>query len=254
MNLAVLMACHDRAATTLACLDRLDAALRREPGLYAKVFLVDDGSSDGTGALVRSRFPDARVIDADGSLDGAKGMRLAWETALAEGAGWNAYLWLNDDAMLFPEAAALLLGACRASSGAAVVVGDLRGADGAKTYGLAEDGLFTGNVVLVPEAVRRRVGMIDGGFSHGWADLDYAQRTRRAGVAAVSAGFLGTCESHPLRPHVAGRSLAERRRLLADPKGWALRDVWRYRRRHFGLLPAALSCAHVALHVLFAKE
>ena len=50
MNLAVLMACHDRAATTLACLERLDAALRREPGLYAKVFLVDDGSSDATAA------------------------------------------------------------------------------------------------------------------------------------------------------------------------------------------------------------
>ena len=84
-EIAILMTCHDRVATTVACLRRLFAAVEQLEGWACKVFLVDDGSTDGTGDRVRVEFPDVRVIDGDGTLYWAKGMRKAWEAAVASG-------------------------------------------------------------------------------------------------------------------------------------------------------------------------
>ena len=146
MRLAVLMTCHNRVATTLECLKRLIPQL----GNADKVFLVDDGSTDGTGAKVRSEFPMIRVIDADGTLYWAKGMRKAWETAAEEHSDWDAYLWLNDDTMLSGDAIATMLSA---NDGKSLVVGELHDADGKAVYGLNVNGWVNGNCVLVPKAI-----------------------------------------------------------------------------------------------------
>lgn len=93
MKIAVLLTCHNRVMTTLRSLLFFKKAAL---GLSYDIYLVDDGSTDGTGAKVREAHPDVHVIDADGSLYWAKGMRLAWETA-TKNADYDFYLWLNDD-------------------------------------------------------------------------------------------------------------------------------------------------------------
>ena len=99
-EIAILMTCHDRVAVTVGCLKQLFAAAARLEGWSCKVFLVDDGSIDGTGDRVRAAFPDVHVIDGDGTLYWAKGMLTAWEAAVAERYDWDGYLWLNDDTEL----------------------------------------------------------------------------------------------------------------------------------------------------------
>ena len=246
LSIAVLMTCYNRVATTLECLKRLMPQL----GNADKVFLVDDGSSDGTGAKVRSRFPIVRVINGDGSLYWAKGMRKAWEAAVSERSDWDAYLWLNDDAMLSSDAIATMLSA---NDGKSLVVGELHDADGKVVYGLNVNGWVNGNCVLVPRAIYERIGMICGEYSHAWADRDYACMVERAGFAIVGAGGVGTTEWHPLRPSLAGKSLVERWRLLFDPKGWNLHDLWLYRRRNWSMPHAVASVVHMACHVLFSR-
>ena len=153
------MTCHNRAATTVACLKRLFAAAEHLEGWSCKVFLVDDGSTDGTGDRVRAEFPEVHVINGDGTLYWAKGMHKAWEAAIAERNDWDGYLWLNDDTELNEESLVQLMAA---NDGESIAVGELQNAAGKIVYGVREGGLFTGNCVLVPRKVYERMGMICG--------------------------------------------------------------------------------------------
>ena len=242
MRLAVLMTCHNRAYQTLECLRRLMPQLQRGD----KVFLVDDGSTDGTGAKVRAEFPMVRVIDGDGSLYWAKGMRKAWEETANDG-DWDDYLWLNDDTVLNQDAIEKMLAK---DDGHSLVVGDLRDSTGRLVYGLNVDGWVNGNCVLVPRRIYEKVGMICGGYRHAWADSDYALHSRRAGFAVVGAGQVGVTEWHPLRPDLSAMTLSQRWHSLFDPKGWNLHDLWLYRRRNWGVCRAMVSAIHFSAHVL----
>ena len=247
IGVAVLLACHDRVATTIKCLSRLMPQL----GDGSEVFLVDDGSTDGTGDAVRRAFPQVHVIDGDGSLYWAKGMRKAWEAAAARRGDWDGYLWLNDDADLNGDAVERLV---LKDNGERIVVGELEDADGGVVYGLRERGLFTGNCVFVPRKVYERLGMICGDYSHAWADYDYAMLAMRSGVEVVSAGVVGMAEGHPNRPSLKGLPFRARLRSLSDPKGWNLHDLWLYRRRNWGIARAMASCLHMFLHVVWGER
>ena len=245
MRIAILMACHNRVKTTFECLRRLLPQLSEAD----RVFLVDDGSTDGTGELVRTEFPEIRVIEADGTLYWAKGMHKAWMAAIGEGE-WESYLWLNDDAMLTEDAVDRML---LKGDGKSLVVGELCDKTGRPVYGLNVNGWVNGNCVLVPKYVFEKVGMICGEYSHAWADSDYACRVKKAGCTIVGAGKVGTTEWHPIRPELAGKSLSERWHLLFDPKGWNLHDLWLYRRRNWSIFHAVASVVHMVFHVLFSR-
>ena len=235
---------------TLLCLKCLLANAERLTGWTCQVFLVDDGSSDGTGSRVRAAFRQVKVIEGDGNLFWAKGMELAWKTAVAEG-DWDAYLWLNDDTVLYDDALAKLFSL---DDGCSIIVGDLQDSAGKIVYGLREGGLFTGNCVFVPQAVYGRLGMLCAGFAHAWADSDYALLAQRKGVNVIAGGVVGTVEGHPNRPSLKGLSFKERVRMLRDPKGWHVHDLWLYRRRNWGIMAAMVSCVHLVLHVMWGER
>lgn len=248
MKIAVLIASHNRKETTIGCLSRLLPQI----GEDARVYLVDDGSTDGTAVAVAG-LKDKRinVINGDGRLYWAKGMRKAWEGALAERQDWDGYLWLNDDTELRQDAMAKMLAA---NDGEKIIVGGLENAEGKIVYGTRPGGLFTGNCVFVPRKVYERLGMICGDYSHAWADSDYAMMAKRAGIGVVCAGIVGRVEGHPNRPSLKGLSLRERLGMLRNPKGWNLHDLWLYRRRNWGYCVAICSCVHLIFHVLIGER
>lgn len=268
MKIAVLMTCHNRKETTLRCLESLALEKRVGVGQWKiDVFLVDDGSTDGTreevGELSGSGSGRIHLIEGDGTLFWAKGMELAWRTALEEeklhcpaptqnSHYYDGFLWLNDDVELNADALSKLelevgVGEER------ILVGELVDEKGEVTYGLRGD-LFTGNFVYVPRAVYEKLGMICGDYAHAWADSDYAMRAKRAGVKVVSCGVVGRCEGHPNRPSLKGLSLRRRWELLFDPKGWNLHDLWLYRRRNWGVFAAVVSCVHLVFHVMWGER
>jgi GT2 family glycosyltransferase len=260
MKIAVLMTCHNRREKTLACLAALHA---NAPVLGASftVLLVDDGSTDGTAAAVATRYPETRLIPGDGSLFWNGGMRRAFEVALGD--DYQAYLWLNDDTMLYPDALARLIAASRqlrkASGRDVVVVGSTQDArTRALTYGgvrraakwrpmafnMVTPGAapiecesMWGNCVLIPDAIARAVGNLDPSFTHSMGDVDYGLRVRKAGFAIfVMSGYAGTCSMNSTSgsyedPRVP---LRERLRKMTQPKGLPIRS-WRVlTRRHAG--------------------
>src|SRR6266508_2413563 len=105
-RVAVLMTCYNRREKTLACLDALSRQVM-PPDLVMHIYIVDDGSTDGTGAAVRKAHPAVRVLQGNGSLYNNGGMRLAFSEALK--GDYDYYLWLNDDTTLYPSALEWLL-------------------------------------------------------------------------------------------------------------------------------------------------
>ena len=264
-RIAVLMTCHNRRALTLRCLE----SLRAQRGRFAlELFLVDDGSSDGTAAAVREAWPDARVIAGDGRLFWNGGMRRAWQAA-AQAGGFDHYLWLNDDVALEPGAVARLLAEAEAHAapdGAVVAGGSTRRPEsGEITYGgqrrthrrrplrfalvppgrapLAVDSV-SGNIVLVSAPAFARLGNLAPDFVHIFGDLDYGLRARAAGVPVIAgSGWFGACEGPDMRGTSLDPVLGRRRRLrlrLREEADVHARD-WRvFARRHSGLGPLSL--------------
>ena len=258
-TLAVLVASHDRRESTLQALARLERAVQHA-GIDATVYLVDDGSTDGTADAVQARFPSVQLTRHPGGLYWCRAMHLAWTRARPQRHAWT--LWLNDDTLLDPEALVAPLALARQAVQAgrpSIVVGATRdAATGALTYGglallrpwhptrtrrvppTAEPqacDTMNGNFVLVPEAVADRLGLIDPRFEHAMGDLDYGLRARRAGIPVLLCpGFVGSCSRNPRRGSFEDRTLglARRWRLMMAPKGLPWRSWLLLTRRHAG--------------------
>lgn len=225
-RVAVLMTCHNRRETTRVCL----TTLRGQFGIAPEdVFLVDDGSTDGTADAARAALPGITVINGDGSLFWNGGMRLAWNRAKASGRAYDFYLWLNDDVSLEPGALEMLVTDADAtvSRGGSVIVAAATTEPGEQkiTYSghvrpdpsrplrlslVAPRGeprpveTFSGNIVLVSADAERILGNLRPDFEHIYGDLDYGFRARAAGIPVVLASRPGgSCEANS----VTGSSL-----------------------------------------------
>lgn len=261
-RLCVVMCTHNRREQTLACL-RAVAASRDVDDVIINVVLVDDGSTDGTADALRAEFPRVQVLRGDGTLYWCRAMHLAFAHAMRE--GHDAYLWLNDDTLLAPEAIARMLATAaerRANFGRPVIivgtVGHGEGAALRPSYGgrMAVSrwrptawrllkpkerplALHTmdGNLVLVTAAAAQRTGNLDPLFEHAMGDHDYGLRARAAGVGLwLAAGMLGRCAPNPREGGFDDHTLplSQRWRHLLSRKGLPWRSWARFTRRHAG--------------------
>lgn len=246
-TIAVLMTCHNRCAATLVAL----ASLGEQAGVGAQfeldVYLVDAGSTDGTGEAVRLRYPDVHLLKSDDQTYWGQGMAAA---AAAAGDVHDYHLWLNDDVVLAPDALRRLQDLSREQD--CVVVGATSDARGQRTYGGFRRGrrplellpvdvgpqpvpcdTVNGNVVLAPRKVVAAVGSVDPVFPHTMGDIDFGLRATAAGFPIVQAsGFIGRCEGHPSTAPTAGPFARFRRRCSVKqlpPAAW-----WTFCRRHGG--------------------
>jgi GT2 family glycosyltransferase len=261
VRVTAVLTCHNRREKTRAALSSLQAAAASlGEGLRLRVIVTDDGSADGTAEMLQSCFPDVEVLQGDGQLFWAGGMRRAFGRALEH--GFDHCLWLNDDTELFVDALAGLLrtheAIVRATGRPGIVVGTTCDARGRVTYGgLRRRGCWlgvlkfdriepaatplpcdtlNGNCVLVSSEAAVTLGNLDTAFRHGMADFDYGLRAHASGIAVwTMPGFAGRCE----HDHAAAGSfrdptlsLARRWKLLVSPKGvpprgWAVL-CWRH--------------------------
>jgi len=106
MLAAVLLTCFNRKEKTLSCLESIYAQSNKE-GFTLKVYLVDDGSTDGTSEAVKKNFPQVNVIKGDGTLFWNGGMRVAFSKAMEN--EHDYYLWLNDDTFIYPDSLKILI-------------------------------------------------------------------------------------------------------------------------------------------------
>jgi len=88
---------------TVACVE----SCRRLTYPNFRLVIVDNGSSDGSGAILRERCPDAELIQAGDNLGFAGGNNIGIRRALEQGA---EYVWLlNNDTVVDAEALSALV-------------------------------------------------------------------------------------------------------------------------------------------------
>ena len=261
-QLAVLITCHNRREVTLKCLK----TLKDQTGVECvtiDIYLVDDGSTDGTAVAVRERYPDVQVIDGDGNLYWTGGMRLAMDMARIRAPDF--YLWLNDDTIIYPDAIARLLTTFAElavdTELPPIVVGSLRDPDtGELTYGGScrvnrwhplrfsrvspgsspkRCDVFNGNLVLFHRAVVNAIGNLHPRLVHVAGDYDYALRAHKAGVDLwIAPNFFGDCRRNSLSSSSSDPSatLSERYKRLIGVKGQPPVPRFVYYRAHGGPL------------------
>jgi GT2 family glycosyltransferase len=260
-TIAVLITCHNRREKTLACLDAFSVSQTLSDVSF-QVYLVDDGSNDGTGAAVTAQFPAVKIIVGDGSLFWNGGMRVAFSAALQE--RFDYYLWLNDDTILYPTALSNLIKLAtleaRKLSNPAVIVGTTQSEPGGSaTYGglrkisawrplthaIVLDvtptscDTMNGNCVLIPSEVANKVGNLDSAFVHAMGDIDYGLRVSHAGFPIiVLPEFVGVCAHNPIDNTFMDMrlSLSERWKKIISLKGLPPNQWYILTRRHAGLL------------------
>lgn len=257
---------YDSATTITACL----RALLAQPAL-ASLVVVDNGSRDGTVALVSAMAggdarislverPDNPGFAAACNLGAASGERRLW------------LLFVNPDVELPPAALARLLDHAVTRPALGALGADLRGADGrpdpaARRHDLSLRRLLEGGgrrgaldaavdptralqpvdacsgaLMLVSRAAFDAVGGWDAGYRLHVEDLDFCRRLRDAGFAIAVANDV------PVLHH---RGVSSRARPLFVE--WHKhRGLWRYWRR-FEARGARLLLAPLVLAVIGAR-
>jgi len=213
-TIAILITCHNRKEKTLQCLEALFQNTIPE-NVTLHVFLVDDGSTDGTGIAVSDHFPEVHIVKGNGKLYWNKGMHLAWQSAITF-LDFDYYLWLNDDTVLFTNAIQCMIEDAHKMENKHIICGTTQSRDLLDyTYGgklkngelilpngyLQECFFINGNCVLISKNIYNAVGTLDPIYPHAIGDYEYGFRARKKGVKSfVASKAIGMCNKNASLP------------------------------------------------------
>lgn len=257
MKIAILLTCYNRKDKTYVCLNSLYKNIS-EYCLF-DIYLVDDGSTDGTATMIAEHFPEVRLIKGSGSLYWAGGMRLAWQSAIKSGDVYDGYLLINDDVEFCDGFMSLLIVtheyALSHYSKPGLYVLSTKGKSGEYTYGghVLRKSIFhhrydmiiptnlpqscdltNANILFVTPEVVQSIGILDSHFTHSLADFDYGLSAKEAGFPVlVAPSFGGYCENDHGEKPLESYSLKERISMLYSVKGIALNEHLYYLNKHF---------------------
>lgn len=252
-DIAVILTCFNRKAKTIACLEGLYSAQKTfsDAEISLSVYLTDDGCTDGTPQAVCDTFKhkDITIMQGDGNMYWAGGMRFAWNEALKKKDKWDFYLLLNDDTTPMDNMFHELIDAHNYSLQTFGKPGIYSGVtcdiDNPEiiTYGgtvwinrffgterrVSPNGKPTevdktnANILLVSKEVVSTIGIFYEGFIHGAADYDYSIHAKKTGFTVlITSHVCGKCE----RDHRSAKeelnkiiemTASERKRYYSNP-------------------------------------
>lgn len=265
-QIAVLITCYNRKEKTLRCLKNL-----YRQAVPFDVFLVDDGSTDGTSEAIKSEFPEVTIIKGDGSLFWNRGMYTAW--SVAEKHDYKYYLWLNDDTYLFPETLSMLMECSKKCNDEALIVGascspthhsittfgaDFQGKAVHPNGALQECDSFGGNCVLVPRIIYKVCGKLDYYYRHCLGDIDYAKNVIEHGYKIYLAPqYAGECINDSKTAVCKDPSVPflKRCKMLYHPLGYSNpKEFYHYYKKHYGIFSAILHFVAIHYHLVFPAK
>lgn len=242
IRVALVIPVHNRRETTIRALRSLRRITRT--GLEVRIFIVDDGSTDGTYEAIVSDFPDVAVIRGDGTLHYAAGTNRGIEAAMAYGAEY--IVTMNDDSVFHTDFLIHLVESAqkleRSVVGALLLLwsdphvvfqvdpkwrplaGGWKFPKGLTAFSTGsapfEVDCLVGNCVLIPSEAIKECGMLDEkNFRYGWGDAQFATRLRKRGWRLfVDPRSRVWCEPNTYPPPLHSISLKERLHVLLVDK------------------------------------
>jgi GT2 family glycosyltransferase len=255
-----------------------------------EVVIVDDGSSDGSAAMIAARYPQVRILHGDGNLWWSGGTNRGIQDALARGTDF--ILTMNNDVTVAPDFLSALVDAAAENPGA-IVGGKIYFMDEPQRIWSAGGRLswitgktliqighgevdrtefcrrermdfLTGMNVLIPAGVFARIGFYDEiHFPQYHADSEFTLRARKSGIPIIfepSAKVWNQVESTFMQRFLKSRTLnltAVRELLTSIRSPMRLSCYWLLHKRYCNplLLPWAFSLrmARVAVFLLKIK-
>ena len=238
IKVALVIPVYNRRETTLRGLRSLSRINKQ--GLEIRTFVVDDGSTDGTGDAIAKGFPEVELITGDGTWHYAAGTNRGIEAALE----WepNYVATMNDDACFHQNFLQSLVKTARNNersivgsllllwdephkvfqvgqiwntfSGGWVIPEDLTAFNvPQEPFGVE---CIVGNSVLFPiEAIRECGRMDEKRFPSGWGDAQYMVRMRKAGwTLLVDPKSFVWCEPNTYPKPLHSLSVKDRLKIL----------------------------------------
>ena len=209
----------NRRATTLEILARLSTLTRGDFAL--DVLVIDDGSTDGTGEVIRRDHPGTLVVEGTGDLWWGGGLNVGFRYALAQ--GYDFVYTLNDDIEPDLDALAALHRVARAAPrrvcGSVMVdgvesvlgAGYVRRGPFGKLHAprngrpldirspefIACDTISSQSTLLPISVLRDGIFVDEARFKHNYSDLHFFETARRGGyeVGVVPASVVRSSPS-----------------------------------------------------------
>jgi GT2 family glycosyltransferase len=259
MNFAVLMTCFNRKDKTIACLEKFYEAVKNLEHNFS-VYLVDDGSTDGTYEEVRKKFSCVSIIKGDGNLYWNGGMYVAFQKALS--GNYDYYVWLNDDTMLYSDAVSRALFWALDTykmRNPGIYIGSTCSSNGVLSYGgsvslgkykkfkykkvhshkeIIECEVMNGNFVIINSNIVKSIGIIDKNYEHALGDIDYSLRARACGFSNyVMPGFYGECDGNPVANSFLDKKakFSVRWKSIKSRKGLPFKSWLHFTKKHGGV-------------------
>ncbi|MDR2010356.1 MAG: glycosyltransferase [Bacteroidales bacterium] len=258
-TIAVLITCHNRKEKTLKCLTFLFNCILPD-GYKFDVFLVDDGSTDGTSDTVKEKFPQVNIIAGNGNLFWNRGMYTAWTYARKK-EKYDYYLWLNDDIELYPFCMDELFECYSFGGKDCIISGFVEDSNHRIIYGgfdkqkkmlnvtgkLQPITYMNGNVVLVPYTVVEKIGILDGIFHHDLGDVDYGFRAveSKINVFTTRISIALGCVNNFCRVRKWNSNIIDRFKKLYSPLGSNPMINFYFRKKHFGISDACIYWVYI---------
>ncbi|MEO7908021.1 MAG: glycosyltransferase family 2 protein [Roseiflexaceae bacterium] len=191
----------NRRTDTLDCLQSLAQSTYK----HSRIMVLDNASSDGSVAAIRSAFPAVQILELTENLGYAGNNNVGIKTALEQGADW--VLVLNEDTIVGPDCLAELLrvgesdprigivGPMVYHHGEPMVIQSAGGRLGRywESQHIAQNEADTqqfstphavdwisGCAILVRRALIEQVGMLDERFFYYWEETEWCLRAKRA--------------------------------------------------------------------------
>jgi GT2 family glycosyltransferase len=215
LQVTVIVLSYNGAADTLACL----ASLKAHSDATFDILVVDNASTDGSPAAIRSRFADVAMICLPRNLGWAGGNNAGIRHALDKGA--EMICLLNNDTLVAPQAITDLAASCARNAPCLMhpaidyVAGDgvqLDPAQNIPAEGCVlanqDDRLFEldfayGACMMITAELFRRVGLFDERFFLQLEETDLWRRAQRTGCRSL-------CDTSIRIVHLESRSFGGR--------------------------------------------
>lgn len=270
-RVAIVVPVHNRRDITLQCLRSLSKI--NDQGLDVRIYIVDDGSTDGTSEAIANQFGSVNLIQGDGNLWFTEGTNVGIRAALEHDPDF--VLMMNDDQVFDPAFLRSLVET--AISNPQTVVGSLlllwdlphRVFQVAPVWKVAWGGwrhwhkqtvwtvpnrpweveLIVGNCLLVPADAFRQHGLMNSKRYPNFGDAEFTPRLRKAGwKLLIDPNSRVFCQPNNLPAVVRKMSLRKKiNALFVD-----LKQIQNLRRRFYGYWDAAPSkLSAIAAFIVF---